>query len=123
MQARRGQALFRDRVLAPYKSRCALTGTKDPRVLNASHILSWSDHPDHRMWPTNGICLNALHDRAFDRHLISFDESWRMLIAPHVPAETRRLLERADGMLQMPSRFQPDPAFMARHRVRFSRAA
>jgi putative restriction endonuclease len=123
-QVRRGQVLFRDMVLTSYKSRCALTGAEDPRVLNASHILSWSDHPDHRMWPTNGICLNALHDRAFDRHLISFDESWRMLIAPHVPAETRKLLERGtDGTLQMPSRFQPDPAFMARHRSRFSQAA
>lgn len=123
-QARRGQALFRDMVLTSYRSRCALTGAEDPRVLNASHILSWSDHPDHRMWPTNGICLNALHDRAFDRHLISFDENWRMLIAPHVPIETRRILERGtDGVLQMPRRFQPDKGFMASHRARFDAAA
>lgn len=123
-QARRGQTLFRDMVLTSYKSRCALTGAEDPRILNASHILPWSHHPDHRMWPTNGICLNALHDRAFDRHLISFDEQWRMLIAPDVPLETRRLLERGtDGVLQMPSRFQPDPSFMASHRARFDAAA
>lgn len=119
-QARRGQALFREMVLTSYRWRCALTGADDPRILNASHILPWSDHPDHRMWPTNGICLNALHDRAFDRYLISFDEEWRMMIAPHVPADTRRLLERGtDGRLNMPSRFQPDQSFMASHRERF----
>jgi putative restriction endonuclease len=124
IQARRGQALFRDMVLTSYKSRCALTGAEDPRILNASHILPWSDHPDHRMWPTNGICLNALHDRAFDRHLISFDADWRMMIAPQVPVETRRLLERVtDGRLRMPGRFQPDAGFMARHRARFQAGA
>jgi len=118
---RRGQVLFREMVLTSYKSRCALTGAEDPRVLNASHILSWSEHPEHRMWPTNGICLNALHDRAFDRHLISFDADWRMLVSPSVPPETRRLLEKGtDGRLHMPDRFQPDREFMGRHRARFA---
>ena len=124
IQARRGQALFRDMVLTSYKSRCALTGAEDPRILNASHILSWADHPNNRMWPTNGICLNALHDRAFDRHLISFDADWRMMVAPQVPLETRRLLERGtEGRLRLPERFQPDPSFMAQHRARFMQAA
>ena len=124
IQARRGQAMFRDMVLTSYQTRCALTGAEDPRILNASHILAWADHPDHRMWPTNGICLNALHDRAFDRHLISFDEDWRMLVAPNVPPETQRLLERGtDGRLRLPGRFQPDAGFMARHRARFQQAA
>lgn len=121
---RRGQDLFRQMVLTSYRSRCALTGAEDPRILNASHILPWSDHPEHRMWPTNGICLNTLHDRAFDRHMISFDEDWRMLISPKVPTDTRRLLEKGtDGQLQMPDRFQPDRSLMARHRTRFSTLA
>ena len=116
---RRGQAMFREMVLTSYKSRCALTGAEDPRILNASHILSWSEYPSHRMWPTNGICLNALHDRAFDRHMISFDDDWRMLVSSNLPPETRRLLEKGtDGRLRMPSRFYPDRSFMARHRAR-----
>ena len=116
---RRGQAMFREMVLTSYRSRCALTGAEDPRLLNASHILSWSEHPEHRMWPTNGICLNALHDRAFDRHMISFDDDWRMVVSSNLPTETRRLLEKGtDGQLRMPSRFQPDRSFMERHRAR-----
>ena len=115
-----GQDLFRRTVLTSYGGRCALTGAEDTRILTASHILPWAEAPAHRMWPTNGICLSALHDRAFERHLISFDQDWRMLIAPSVPPETRRILERGvSGSLHMPARFQPDAGFMAQHRSRF----
>ncbi len=121
---RRGQALFRQMVLTSYQGRCALTGVEDPRFLNASHILPWAEHPRHRMWPTNGICLNVLHDRAFDRHMITFDEGWQMLVSPSVPPETRRLLEKGtDGRLRMPRRFLPDRSFMDRHRARFHASA
>jgi putative restriction endonuclease len=115
-----GQDLFRRMVLTGYGGRCALTGVDDARLLNASHIVGWADSPEHRMRPTNGICLNALHDRAFDRHLITFDEAWQMIIAPHVPAAARRQLERGvKGVLQMPARFLPDAGLMAQHRARF----
>ena len=118
-----GQDLFRRTVLTSYGSRCALTGAEDLRVLTASHILPWAEAPQHQMWPTNGICLNALHDRAFDRHMISFDEDWRLMISPTVPPETRKLLERGvTGRLTMPRRFQPDASFMAQHRARFDGA-
>jgi putative restriction endonuclease len=115
-----GQDLFRRMVLTGYRERCALTGVDDPRLLNASHIVGWADSPQHRMRPTNGICLNVLHDRAFDRHMITFDENWQMVIAPHVPAAARAQLERGvTGPLQMPSRFLPDAALIAQHRQTF----
>lgn len=31
---------------------------------------------------SNGLCLNALHDRAFDRGLITFDEDLRLVVSP-----------------------------------------
>jgi putative restriction endonuclease len=37
----------------------------------ASHIVPWSQDKQNRLRPTNGLCLNALHDRAFDKHLIT----------------------------------------------------
>ena len=120
-QQRIGQDLFRRTVLTSYGGRCALTGAEDTRLLTASHILPWAEAPAQRMWPTNGICLNALHDRAFDRHLITFDDEWRLVISPSVPPEARRLLERGvSGRLEMPHRFQPDSSFMAQHRERFA---
>jgi hypothetical protein len=117
---RAGQGLFRDMILASYRGRCALTGLDDARLLTASHIMPWAEAPEHRMRPTNGICLNALHDRAFDRHLITFDADLRLVVSPRLSAATRtRLTESAASRLTPPERFLPDPAFLAAHRARF----
>lgn len=121
VKQRRGQAFFRDMVLTSYRSRCALTGTDDPRLLTASHIIGWQEAVEHRMKPTNGICLNALHDRAFDRHLMSFDENYRIIIADDVPLQAQAALMRgASERLEMPDRFLPDQAFLAHHRSRMA---
>lgn len=115
-----GQNFFRKIILTSYRERCALTGIEDKRLLNASHIVPWKDDPQNRINPSNGICLNALHDRAFDRHLITFDEDYKMKIASHVPTVARRGLERIEsGRLELPSRFLPDQEFLERHRQEF----
>lgn len=117
---RQGQQFFREMILTSYRGRCALTGIEDARLLTGSHIVGWAEDRSERMNPRNGLCLNALHDRAFDRHLISFDDSNRILIAPDMPPEARRRLgEGISGTLTLPARFLPDPALMARHRQVF----
>jgi len=73
IQARRGQDFFRSTVLQSYGSTCAFSGLDAPELLRASHIIPWSEHEETRLDPTNGICLNALHDAAFDRNLITLD--------------------------------------------------
>ena len=116
---RRGQSFFREMILNNYRSRCALTGLDDARLLTASHIIGWQEDDTHRLYPENGICLNALHDRAFDRHLISFDDDYRMILADDLPSETKRKLTAgASESLQLPERFLPGPAFLMHHRQR-----
>jgi len=34
--------------------------------------------------PRNGLCLNALHDRAFDKGLITVDDSFRVVVAQEI---------------------------------------
>ena len=115
-----GQDFFREMILTSYRGCCALTGIEDSRLLIASHIVPWKEDADNRINPSNGICLNALHDRAFDRHLITFDEDYRMQIAPHVPLVARKKLERVENpRLEMPSRFLPDQGFLEAHRKIF----
>ncbi len=119
-----GQEFFRRMILTSYGRRCALTGLDDPRMLTASHIVPWQEDARHRLDPTNGLCLNALHDRAFDRHLITFDADWRMVIRSDVPVVARRqLLRGVDDRLRMPERFRPASEFMDRHRDRFATRA
>jgi putative restriction endonuclease len=122
---RTGQTFFREMILTAYRGTCALTGIEDARLLTASHIVAWQDDHSLRLNPSNGLCLNALHDRAFDRHLITFDEEYRMVIANDVPSEARRQLEKVESRtLTMPTRFLPDQMYLERHRQKFhARAA
>ncbi|WP_417452445.1 HNH endonuclease [Kiloniella sp.] len=112
-----GQNFFRKAILSAYGRRCALTGIEDVRLLNASHIVAWKDDHVNRVNPSNGICLNSLHDRAFDRHLITFDEDYRLKIRNDVPQIARGELERVESSrLHMPKRFLPDQVFLEQHR-------
>lgn len=120
---RRVQAFFRRTVVASYESACALTEIREPRLLVASHILPWAANESRRADPTNGICLNALHDQAFDRHLITFDEDWRLVVSPvlkkgGIPEFQSAAFSRMEGTrLRKPHRFEPDESAMAEHRA------
>lgn len=124
VKARRVQGFFRATVLTSYGNQCALTGLAVPALLNASHIIPWADSHEHRAHPSNGICLNALHDRAFDRGLISFDDDMRLLISPSISnnASLGLLTDTLKGMrgkqLNIPERFAPSLTAIQFHRQR-----
>lgn len=92
VRARRVQSFFRAAVLTSYEERCAITGLAVPELLVASHIIPWSQSTARRADPTNGLCLNALFDRAFDRGLITIDDSLRVIVA----RQLRAAIESAD---------------------------
>ena len=78
--ARRGQQFFRQAVLNTFDNQCAVTGIKIRELLVASHICPWNTHPANRLDPQNGLSLSRLHDAAFDRGLITFDDDHRLLL-------------------------------------------
>ncbi len=82
-KVRIGQVFFRLSVLNAYGNSCCITGMKKPELLVASHIKPWkdSDSKTERTNPSNGLCLNALHDRAFDRGLITLDKKYRIVFS------------------------------------------
>ena len=129
VRTRRVQGFFRSAVLSAYDHRCALTGLAVPALLNASHIVPWSAAEHRRADPRNGLCLNALHDRAFDRGLITFDEQWRMVLSPALrqddatPIHRQALLEVEGEPLRLPRRFPADPAAIAYHQEQVYRWA
>lgn len=71
VKTRVNQSLFRNIVLATYNHECCITGLKKDEFLIASHIIPWSKDDKNRLNPMNGLCLNALHDKAFDSGLIT----------------------------------------------------
>ena len=81
VKRRVGQYFFRMSVLSAYGNRCCVTGLKRPELLIASHIKPWkdSDAKTERTNPSNGLSLNALHDRAFDQGFITIDDHYRLI--------------------------------------------
>ena len=55
----------------------------EPKLLIASHIKPWkvSDEKTERTNPQNGLCLNALHDKAFDKGLITINKKYEIIIS------------------------------------------
>jgi len=124
-KTRRLQTFFRNVILFSYENRCALTGIAVPQLLIASHIIPWSENADRRADPTNGLCLNALHDKAFDRHLITIDEDFRLVVSSFlrkndVPEFQSANFTKIEGAtLTLPHRFAPDPSALEEHRNAF----
>lgn len=122
VRTRRVQGFFRRAVLISYQNRCALTGIQVEGLLNASHIIPWSVNEQRRADPRNGLCLNALHDRAFDRGLLTFDDDLRVVVSSRLKTEeppelhSKFLVEIEGVALQLPTRFEPDRAAIHYHR-------
>lgn len=122
LRTRRVQSFFRDAVMTSYEYACALSGIALAELLNASHIIPWSIDRGRRADPRNGILLNALYDRAFDRGLITFDESLHVVVSERLrdgdpPLLQKQALLGIEGIpLRQPCRFAPDPVAMAYHR-------
>jgi putative restriction endonuclease len=121
VRTRVNQSFFRAVVLTAYGARCCITGLSLPQLLNASHIVPWSVDVKNRTNPRNGLCLNALHDRAFDCGLLTVTEDLKVRISPKakqgLPEEgIKDLLFRYEGVsISQPRHFMPEPEFLRYH--------
>lgn len=79
--SRRGHSFFKSAVYANYDGRCAMTGLPVSSLITASHIIPWKIDEKLRSDPRNGLLLSALHDRAFDRGLITVDDDLRVSVS------------------------------------------
>jgi putative restriction endonuclease len=86
--ARRGQGLFKQRVMQ-VESRCRITGVTNPTHLRASHCKPWRDSSnEERINGENGLLLTPTMDHLFDRGFISFEDSGLLIVSPiaHAPS-------------------------------------
>jgi putative restriction endonuclease len=125
VRVRVNQDFFRSRVLSAYGFKCCVTGLTMRPLLVASHVIPWAEDPVNRLNPRNGLCLNALHDRAFDRLLMWIDTDFVVHLSPKLhkvnkdSKQTVEWLMSFEGKpLLLPSSFQPDPVLLARHAAR-----
>ncbi|MGB4912008.1 MAG: DNA (cytosine-5-)-methyltransferase [Candidatus Dechloromonas phosphoritropha] len=116
------QTFFRRAVLASYRGRCCMSGLSEPRLLIASHIVPWSKDKANRLNPSNGLCLSAIHDRAFDQGLITLSDDWKIVLSEELRKRdepfVQSVLKPLEGrVIEIPDRFVPDSAFLQRHRA------
>ena len=117
--ARRGQAFFRSAVLSAYDRRCCVTGLSIPTLLIASHIVPWTHDETNRLNPKNGLLLSPLHDRAFDRGLITLDDNLTLRVSRAIPEDAffSYAVASYDGKpIRCPDKFAPDQKLLAYHR-------
>lgn len=121
IKVRVNQNFFRAVVLASYDSYCCITGIRIPELLIAGHIIPWSADEKNRMNPANGLCLNLLHDKAFDRGLITITTDFKVKVSKVLqkhkknPAVQSFFLPYDNQPIRLPSRFLPDPSFLEYH--------
>lgn len=125
VQVRVNQARFRKAVLVGYNSTCCISGLQNERLLIASHIVPWSEDAHNRLNPQNGLCLSALHDRAYDQGLITVLPDYTVRVSPALKTKSadaflQNSLLKFDGVpIHKPSRLAPAPHFLEKHAVRF----
>lgn len=121
IKQRVNQNFFRATVLSSYNFRCCVTGLSVVDLLVASHIVPWATDPKNRLNPRNGLCLNAIHDKAFDRGLITVSNDYRIIISKRLREKSSeevvaRYFTKHDGQkLFLPDRFLPSLEFLEFH--------
>lgn len=120
VKVRVNQSFFRNIVLSSYDFKCCLTGIDIPELLIASHIIPWSKDKENRLNPENGLCLNNLHDKAFDKGLITFDTDFRVVLSNQLKTNNnsciRHNFHHLEGKsLTLPKRFIPNEKFLEYH--------
>lgn len=70
---RRYQSAFRQALLSQRPKRCAISGTNEVTVLEAAHIIPYSEKYADRDQPENGLLLRSDIHKLFDAHLITIN--------------------------------------------------
>lgn len=121
VKARVNQSFFRSAVLTSYEQKCCISGLSIPSMLIASHIIPWKDNVKERVNPRNGLCLNAIHDKAFDKGYITITTDHKVKLSPVLKELSSEkavddfFIKFEDKKISLPDRFLPDKDFLDYH--------
>ena len=114
VKVRVNQGEFRNKLLNKY-GKCCLCGVSDPMFLIASHIKPWAkSEPLEKLDPDNGLLLCPNHDKLFDKGLITFDESGKIMISKKLAENDRTFMNIGQHMRLKPTEAQAE--FLNYHR-------
>ena len=119
IMARVNQEYFRNALITNYHDSCCLTGIRLNPLLMASHIKPWKASTGfEKTNAANGLLLNALHDKAFDRGLLTIDDDYRVHVSstvPHNPPNDQWLFRYEGERIAIPAINPPSHEFIEYH--------
>ena len=121
VKTRVNQSFFRRVVLSSYNQKCCITGLSIPDFLVASHIIPWKKDEKNRLNPQNGLCLNSIHDRAFDQGFITITTDFKIFVSEYFNDYTSEnavvdfFLKYNKQSIFLPDRFLPSKEFLEYH--------
>lgn len=121
VKTRVNQSLFRQMILSSYSNTCAISGIDIPELLFASHIIPWSKNKKERLNPSNGICLSAIYDVAFDKGLIAIKPDYSIILSQRImEKQTKKYYNKYfkpinDLKINLPERYEPQKEFLEWH--------
>jgi putative restriction endonuclease len=120
VKTRVNQDFFRRSILGLYQFKCCITGLKIPELLVASHIKPWKDDAENRTNPRNGLCLNTLHDKAFDKGYFTVTTDYKIKLSKYLDdfnsEINKELFTKYEGFtIALPEKFLPKKEFLDFH--------
>lgn len=119
--SRVGQGAYRKRIIHRWEYKCAVTGFNKLDILIASHIVPWCDSNDNeRLDVDNGILLSPTYDALFDRHLISFEDSGKIILSDSIEFEAYKKIG-ITGKESIKNLNHFNYSYLNQHRIRFTK--
>lgn len=121
VEVRKKQYIFRRMILSSYSGACCMSGLSEPRLLVASHIVSWKNDADNRLNPRNGLCLSSLHDKAYDTGSITVLPDYSIAVSLEICRQTNdkfiqeALVSCQGKTIKLPEKFLPAKEFLEWH--------
>lgn len=121
VKTRVNQSFFRSTVLSSYNLKCCITGLFIPEFLVASHIKPWAKDKKNRTNPRNGLCLNSIHDKAFDKGFITVTTDYKVLVSKYFnDFQSEKIIQDFftkynHQKIKLPDKFLPSKDFLEWH--------
>lgn len=121
------QTFFREAVLAAYLNQCCITGISNTSLLEACHISDWANDINNRTNPHNGLCMNPLFHRAYDKYLIAITPDCKIIISEQMLSSAKdemfiSYLRSIQGRsIILPEKFSPSVDLLAQHYEQYKR--
>ena len=121
VRQRVNQNFFREAVLCAYLNQCCITGISNSGLLEACHISDWATDKNNRTNPKNGLCMNPLFHKAYDKFLLAVTPDFKIVISEQMIEKVKDerfrvyLTDIQGRSIIMPEKFSPDQELLSIH--------